>query len=31
MENLSKHSDKNIETILSQALTMTTLIYELHK
>ena len=31
MENLSKHSDKNIETSLSQALTMTTLIYELHK
>lgn len=31
MENLSKHSNENIEAILSQALTITTLIYELHK
>ena len=31
MENLSKHSNENIEDILSQALTITTLIYELHK
>ena len=29
MENLSKHSDKNIETILSQALTMIALLHEL--
>ena len=31
MENLSKHLDENIEAILSQALTMTALLYELHE